>query len=319
MIDFRYHVVSLSAVFLALAVGVVLGSGPLRTALVSELTNQTEELQGALDQAHAETADAVRTGQIGEEFVSQAASTLIGGSLEGRHVAIIRLLQPDGAEVTGMRERLVEAGAEVTANLSVEPTWTDDAQTAFRAAFVSQVVSDVAGVDATVAPDRVLAHALAQTLVPTESTDGTTPEASSSTVNPADRSAVLFDLLQGAELVSGTITGQVDAVVFVVGFGPNNEDELASVSGTFSELVGIMDGYVGGTVVVSGPARVGDLESTIQASALLQDNVTTVLDGLNYYGAFTVVLGLAKEITGVAGHYGYGDGLVLFPGASPST
>ena len=30
MIDFRYHLVSLISVFLALAVGIVLGAGPLR-------------------------------------------------------------------------------------------------------------------------------------------------------------------------------------------------------------------------------------------------------------------------------------------------
>ncbi|WP_284329083.1 copper transporter [Demequina litorisediminis] len=36
MKDFRYHVVSLTAVFLALAIGIVMGSGPMRTALVGE-------------------------------------------------------------------------------------------------------------------------------------------------------------------------------------------------------------------------------------------------------------------------------------------
>ncbi|HUV47611.1 MAG TPA: copper transporter, partial [Actinomycetes bacterium] len=30
MIDFRYHIVSIVAIFMALAVGIVLGSGPLK-------------------------------------------------------------------------------------------------------------------------------------------------------------------------------------------------------------------------------------------------------------------------------------------------
>jgi hypothetical protein len=50
---------------------------------------------------------------------------------------------------------------------------------------------------------------------------------------------------------------------------------------------------------------------------LLQDNVTTVLDSLNYYGAFAIVLGLAHEVNGEVGHYGYGDGLLLYPGRAP--
>ncbi|MCJ7827416.1 MAG: copper transporter, partial [Demequinaceae bacterium] len=90
MIDFRYHVVSLTAVFLALAVGVVLGSGPLRTALVSELTNESSELKAALAESKAETASAIEDATIGEEFIDQAAEVLIGDVLDGSHVAVVR-------------------------------------------------------------------------------------------------------------------------------------------------------------------------------------------------------------------------------------
>lgn len=315
MIDFRYHVVSLTAVFLALAVGVVLGSGPLRTALVSELTNESSELRTALAESKTETANALEDSKIGEEFVDQAADLLIGDVLEGSHVAVIRILTPNGAEVTGIKDRIVEAGGTVTANLSIEPNWTDDAQATFRTAFASQIVENVVGVDSTVAPDRVLAHALAQTLVPTEFPEGTEQEeGATATATSADRSRVLLDLLKGAELVSGTVTGEVDSVVFVIGYGPNSDDELAVLSDVFKEITGVADEYVAGTVVATGPSRHGDVPSLIQASALLDDNVTTVTDALNYYGHFTVVLALAKEVEGEAGHYGFGGDLLLFPG-----
>jgi hypothetical protein len=314
VIDFRYHVVSLTAIFLALAVGVVLGSGPLRTALVSELTNESTELKAALAESKAETANALEDSKIGEEFVDQAADLLIGEALEGTHVAVIRILTPNGAEVTGIKDRIVEAGGTITANLSVEPNWTDDAQSTFRTALASQIVENVVGVDSTVAPDRVLAHALAQSLVPTEFPEGTDlEEGSTATATASDRSRVLLDLLEGAELVSGTVTGEVDAVVFVVGYGPNSDDALADVSDVFMEVAGVTDEYVDGTVVATGPSRHGDVPSLIQASALLDDNVTTVTDALNYYGHFTVVLGLAKEIKGETGHYGFGGDLRLFP------
>jgi hypothetical protein len=315
VIDFRYHVVSLTAVFLALAVGVVLGSGPLRTALVSELTNETDELRDALATSKAETDDAIREGEIGEAFLDEASATLIGGSLTGHNVAIIRMLEPDGGEVQALRVRLEGGGAQVTANLSIQPGWTDDGQTAFRAAFASQVVDSVVGVDATVAPDRVLAHALAQALVPTEYPEGTAPtDGGSAATVSGDRSAVLLDLLRTAELVDGTVTGSVDTVVFVIGSGPNSDDELAMLSDTYSEIVGVMDEYVAGTVVATGPPRGGDVISVINISTVLRDNVTTVVEGLNYYGNFTVVLALAKEAAGTVGHYGYGDNLDLYPG-----
>ena len=40
MIDFRYHLVSLISVFLALAVGVVLGAGPLQNSLGTALNDK---------------------------------------------------------------------------------------------------------------------------------------------------------------------------------------------------------------------------------------------------------------------------------------
>lgn len=45
MIDFRYHLVSLIAVFMALAVGVVLGAGPLQGTLGSALSDQVTQLR----------------------------------------------------------------------------------------------------------------------------------------------------------------------------------------------------------------------------------------------------------------------------------
>ena len=44
MISLRYHIVSIAAVFLALAVGVVLGSTALTRTLLSGLTSDKDEL-----------------------------------------------------------------------------------------------------------------------------------------------------------------------------------------------------------------------------------------------------------------------------------
>ena len=46
MIDFRYHLVSLISVFLALAVGIALGAGPLKETIGDTLTGQVEVLRG---------------------------------------------------------------------------------------------------------------------------------------------------------------------------------------------------------------------------------------------------------------------------------
>lgn len=51
MVDFRYHLVSLVSVFLALAVGIILGAGPLQNAIGDTLSNRVEALRASRDDA----------------------------------------------------------------------------------------------------------------------------------------------------------------------------------------------------------------------------------------------------------------------------
>jgi hypothetical protein len=314
MIDFRYHVVSLAAAFLALAIGIVLGSGPLRTALVSSLTDRSAQLQKQLTEAEAQTAAEQLQGAVGREFVDQASVVLLGDALKGRNIAIVRVFSPDEAEVTGLRDRIVAAGGAVTANLTIAPAWLDDTQASFRASFAAEIAGTVVGVDATVAPDKVLAHALAQSLVPTEAKAAAGQKDVADPTTAADRAVVLLNLLKGADFVTGTITGPVDGVVFIAGPGTANQDVRAAQSATIAELAGIVDTYDKGTVVASGQSTPEDIPTAIRASSSLHANVTTVTDAMNYYGHFTVALALAKELVGQVGDYGYGEGLTLYPG-----
>lgn len=318
MIDFRYHLVSLVAAFLALAVGIVLGSGPLRTAFISQLTDETEELRQSLAEAQAETALERLQGEVGREFVNQASVELLGESLKGQNVAIVRVFEPAEADVMGIRDRLVAAGATVTANVTIEPAWLDDETAAFRAAFAAEIADNVVGVDATLAPDKVIAHALAQALVPTEVDEAAGPDDVVDPTTAADRATVLLNLLKDADFVSGTVTGSVDAVLLITGAGPEDEDLHAAQSETIAELAGILDAYDDGTVVASGIAVPVDVPTAIRSSALLHANVTTVTDSMNYFGHFTVALAVAKEIGGEAAGYGYGEGLSLYPGFVPA-
>ena len=43
MIDFRYHVISIVAIFLALATGIALGAGPLGDEFDQQLANQAQQ------------------------------------------------------------------------------------------------------------------------------------------------------------------------------------------------------------------------------------------------------------------------------------
>ena len=54
MIDFRYHLVSIVSIFLALAVGIVLGAGPLKEDIGNTLTQQTSVLRAEKSELRTE-------------------------------------------------------------------------------------------------------------------------------------------------------------------------------------------------------------------------------------------------------------------------
>ena len=58
MIDFRYHLVCIVSIFLALAVGIVLGAGPLQGELGDTLTNEVAGLRQDKAQLNAQLSDA---------------------------------------------------------------------------------------------------------------------------------------------------------------------------------------------------------------------------------------------------------------------
>ena len=83
VIDFRYHLVSIVSIFLALAVGIVLGAGPLKEDLGNTLTSEVKNLRqdkaalrGQLDQAERGT-------KARDEFTTASNRSLLAGALTG--------------------------------------------------------------------------------------------------------------------------------------------------------------------------------------------------------------------------------------------
>src|SRR5690606_7290854 len=121
--------------------------------------------------------------------------------------------------IEAQRERIVEAGGSVTAELAVEDGWADPDQSAFRGELAQQLASQLLGVDEGLSASRALAHAVAQALMPDAGpaeglgvdSEADLPDAA----NATDRADVLLDLLRSADLVDGTVTGEVTAVVLV--------------------------------------------------------------------------------------------------------
>lgn len=125
MIDFRYHIVSLVAVFLALALGLVLGTTTINPVVVRDLQDRLDTvvadkrgLEEQLDTARNEAAS-------GDAFARAAMEALVEDRLAGRSVVLVSL---PGAPVP-VRDQLARllqvAGASVTARVSLTDRYVD--------------------------------------------------------------------------------------------------------------------------------------------------------------------------------------------------
>ena len=111
MIDFRYHVVSIVAVFLALAVGIVLGSTELRGKTLDVLNNTSQQLKSQYDASQARNAALNQQVNRDEAFAQAHEPRLLGGMLAGQRVVVVNARGAPAPVVSGVTSALRQAGS----------------------------------------------------------------------------------------------------------------------------------------------------------------------------------------------------------------
>ena len=120
MIDFRYHLVSIIAVFLALAVGLAVGSTALTGTAEQALTAAQHRLTSQ-NKALTKQNGALQKQLAGDQAFAQANSgRLLAGLLTGERVVLIAAPGYDPTVTSGLTTALREAGATVAGQLSSE-------------------------------------------------------------------------------------------------------------------------------------------------------------------------------------------------------
>ena len=124
MISFRYHVVTIVAVFLALGLGLLAGSSFGQPALVSQLRARTDAQLQRIDELRAE-ADAlrVRAGTL-DAFSAAAMPYLVDGRLEGYRAIVVTQEGVSGATERTALDALERAGLVTTVVLDKTGTLT---------------------------------------------------------------------------------------------------------------------------------------------------------------------------------------------------
>lgn len=119
MIDFRYHLVSIVAVFLALGIGILMGSLVLGEALVKQLRNDLEGIEDTNDRLRAETTELRQRLGDDERFALDSRPYLIGGKLDSEQVILFAFEGTDGGMLDEVRNSIADSGGLITTTVTL--------------------------------------------------------------------------------------------------------------------------------------------------------------------------------------------------------
>lgn len=308
MITFRYHVVSLVAVMIALAVGIALGGGPLQRTSDDDSTTDSESQTLVSTQAQLNLL--LEGAGFVDAYAEATADVLLGNALADRAVTVLTLPGADDAHVSAVTDMVDRAGGTVTVRAAVGEKLLDVGNRQLVSELATQLADSV-GKDVDMPPEVtgyeqmgvLLAHALVSDRAGGEPLDG------------AGESILAG--LETAELL--TVTGNVDdrgsLVVVLAGKPYGSPDEREGGGSILSTLVSVLDERSDGLVLAGPVASSADdgLVGSVRADPTTANEVSTVDAVERTAGAVVTVLALEAEADDRSGHYGTGaagDGAV---------
>ncbi len=313
MIDFRYHLVSIIAVFFALAVGIVLGAGPLGAQVDENLPEQLaavrDENQSLRDQIRALEAEQ----ESRDGFVDAIAESLVGTRLADRDVLMVALPEAEEELVEATGEVLELAGATITTTVQMDPSWADRESEAALDALAANLVSS-----GTVLPEEgngydrgaaVLAGAFLRR--PVDPTLAGGLEETQSLLNVEINEETVVGLEEAGFIEVDEPERKASLAVIVAGGTvDSDEEDLGEFEGEpWLSLVGALES-AGGGAVVSGPASAADASGLLGAIRTHEDLVERVstVDSISLPGGrIAVVFAVIEQENGGVGQYGYVD------------
>jgi hypothetical protein len=303
VISLRSHAISLAAVFLALAVGVVLGSGLLSNTLLSGLRDDKAALQNHIneltDEQNALNQRLVAAGQ----FDAQMAPRILAGSLTGKSVAVFRTPDAANDDVDGVTRFISAAGGTVSGTISLTQQFVD-ANAAEK--LMSVVNSPIVPAGRALSTKFVDQGSQAGDLLGIALLRGRDPAVPP--VDDTQRDTVLATLRDtGFVTYDGGRIGAADAALIVTGGGLG--DGAGNQGATVARFAAGLAPHGLGTVVAGrdGSASGTAAVAVIRADAGLNGAVTTVDDVDGQSGRLTAVLALHELIDGgKPGQYGTG-------------
>ncbi|WP_017582661.1 copper transporter [Nocardiopsis valliformis] len=330
MIDFRYHLVSIVAVFLALTVGLVLGTTMLQDPLLNTMKSETADLRGQSEELRAERDDSELLNAGADQLADAVAGDMLEDRLLDRSVVLVASPGADEEVLLALGGRVEEAGAEVVGQLLLEEAFLDVGSATFVDELALQVSTepgdlsgnpyDKAGTEL----GRALAAKNGQTDNGNEDDedkddgDGDT-EASGAAEDEDgesdprhDASTVLSAFAEGGLLtIEDSPARSADTVIVLAPATAAPEDDGERANTALTSFTAALHEQVGPTVLAGG-TETGRSGGLIAQARALEPAYATVDVAGRPTGDLVAVLALAEALSGSGSAYGIGEGVTGF-------
>jgi hypothetical protein len=290
VISLRQHVASLVAVFLALAVGIALGGGPL-----ADDDEGDDQPTATTTAKPAPTSD--NLSEFADAFAGEGAARLYAGGLNGHAAAILAMPGAETAQVKALQAQIIAAGGAITGTFTAGDKLVDAAQKSLIDSAAGQLAAQLVDprVETTAPSYELMGQLLGVAMSTTQA----------SSVR-ADLAAVsVRESLAGAELLTSPEDVRNAPLVLIV--LPPGEEGAESSLATRTILSGLVSGIghnAAGVVVVGDGDSADDGELAALRESELTGPISTV-DGIETtIGQVTAVLAMQAVLAGSTGSYG---------------
>lgn len=318
MIDFRYHVVSLVAVFIALAVGIVLGAGPLREGISDSLEGEVSQLRVERTELRAQLDSAQGRAQGKDDALGMVSERVAAGTLTGSRVGLVIAPGADRNLVAQVEDGIDGAGGHVALTADLDASLERGIRPAAAVELAVELADDLQVPQPSEGEDPELPAVLAAALMGADR-----PGSAGAWLAAVDRLEAdgYLDLTWHERSTESVLDRRPpDALVLIVG-GLSVETDGAldpEAQEVLDVRVGLVDALarLDAVLVVLGEGSESTaqrpdggqapLVQAVRSDRELRREVSTVDNLESAAGRLSAVLAIGWELDDESGHYGQG-------------
>lgn len=307
MIDFRYHLVSIVAIFLALTVGIVLGS----TVLEPTFYKSAEELTATLRQNNEKYLAQISELQAREEgndaLITAHTEELVRAALAGEHVVLVEAPGAPASLRDPFQQLLADAGAVFTGRISLTDKFTAKDQMGVVDGLAASLAAPGTAFPEDATPYDKAAAVLASAILTTDPAEVGQPD-------PA-KAGVIEAFEKGDFLIkSGNPAQRATLAIVLAPTQPYEGEDAERETAAIVSVAAALDSAARGTVLAGNvsASEAGGLIAALRDNGEIASNVSTVDTADLAAGRVVVVYALREQLAGRSGAYGIGPGVAAF-------